>query len=281
MKRLLFSLVVMAWAATGHTQITVPQPSPGASFEQVVGLTNVAVAYSRPGMRGREIFGELVPYGEIWRTGANNNTTISFDTPVQIDGQALPAGKYALYTIPGEDQWEVIFYEATNNWGVPQEWDEDKVALKASASVEELEEEVETFTISLGNLSSDSADLEFLWEDTRVVLPVQVPTEEMAMASIEKALSGPSAADYFAAASYFHDEKKDLKKAYEWITKAVENGSPEAYWVLRRKALIEADMGMTREAIETAKQSLAAAKKAGNQDYVRINEASIAAWSQE
>ena len=142
MKRLLFSLVVMAWAATGHTQITVPQPSPGASFEQVVGLTNVAVAYSRPGMRGREIFGELVPYGEIWRTGANNNTTISFDTPVQIDGQALPAGKYALYTIPGEDQWEVIFYEATNNWGVPQEWDEEKVALKASASVEELEEEV-------------------------------------------------------------------------------------------------------------------------------------------
>ena len=138
MKKILLLFCVLAISYGVQGQITVPQPSPAASFEQVVGLTNVAVDYSRPGMRGREIFGGLVPYNEIWRTGANSNTTISFDTPVMFDGEELPAGKYAIYTIPGEQQWEVIFYETTNNWGLPQDWDEEKVALRTTAQVENL-----------------------------------------------------------------------------------------------------------------------------------------------
>ena len=267
---------LLSYAVSG--QIQVPQPSPTSSVEQQVGLSNVKYTYSRPGMRGREIFGGLVPYNETWRTGANNNTTISFDTGVNIGGKELPEGTYAIYTVPKQNEWEVIFYEDTNNWGLPEQWDESKVALRATAQVQEMPMEMETFTILLDNLKNDSADLNFIWENTVAILPLEVPTDETAMASIERAMNGPSAGDYFSAATYYHDEKKDLKKAHEWITKAVEMGNPDAFWVLRRKSLIEADLGLKKEAIETAKKSLAAAEKAGNKDYVKMNKNSLKEW---
>jgi hypothetical protein len=259
-------------------QIQTPAPSPSASLEQQVGLTKVTIKYSRPGMKGREIFGGLVPYGEKWRTGANSNTTISFDTKVSIDGKDLQKGTYAIYTIPQKDNWEVIFYEDSNNWGLPQEWDETKVALKATAPVQKWPFTIENFTIVLDELKNDSARLIFSWDDISANLKIEVPTDEMAMSSIERVMNGPTAGDYFAAATYYHDEKKDLKQAYEWIRKAVEMGDPNAYWVLRRKALIEADLGKKAEAIATAKKSLAAAEKAGNQDYVKMNRESIQEW---
>lgn len=260
-----------------NAQIEVPQPSPAASIEQQVGLTNVEINYSRPGVKGRTIFGDLVPYNKRWRTGANNNTTISFDTPVRVGGKELPEGTYAIYTVPGENEWEVIFYKDNNNWGLPQQWDENKVALRATAGVEKLPSNMETFTILVDNIKDDAATLNFLWENTDASLDFEVPSREMAMANIERVMSGPSAGDYFAAATYYHDQKKDLKKAYEWINKAVSMGEP-AFWLLRRKALIEADMGMKKEAIATAKQSLAAAEKAGNQDYVKLNRDSLREW---
>lgn len=259
-------------------QIQVPQPSPLSKMEQVVGLTNVSLEYSRPGMRGRSIFGELVPFGEKWRTGANSNTTISFDTKVTIEGKELPAGTYAIYTVPGEKEWEVIFYEDTSNWGLPEKWDEGKVALKATAEVFELPFDMETFTIGIDELQHDSAELGFIWENTAALLRFQVPTDEKAMASIDRVMNGPAAGDYFGAATYYHEQKKDLQKAYEWIQKAVDLGDPEAFWVLRRKSLIEADLGKKDEAIKTAKKSLAAAEKAGNKDYVKMNQDSIKEW---
>lgn len=259
-------------------QVQVPQPSPFSKVEQEVGLTNVTLEYSRPGMRGRTIFGDLVPYGQRWRTGANSNTIITFDSEVIIDGKELPAGSYAIYSVPGEKEWEVIFYTDTNNWGLPAEWDEAKVALKARAEVFELPFDMETFTIAIDELQNDSAELGFIWENTAALLRFEVPTDKKAMASIERIMNGPGAADYFGAATYYHEQKKDLKKAYEWIQKAVELGNPEAFWVLRRKALIEADMGKKEDAIKTARQSMAAAEKAGNQDYVKMNRESIAEW---
>lgn len=259
-------------------QIQVPQPSPFSKLEQVVGLTNVTLEYSRPGMRGRTIFGGLVPYGEKWRTGANSNTTISFDTKVSIDGKELPAGTYAIYTIPGEQEWEVIFYKDASNWGLPEEWDESKVALKTTAELFELPFDMETFTISIDEIQNDAATLNFIWDNTVAMLPFQVPTDETTMASIERVMNGPAAGDYYAAASYFHDQEKDLQKAYEWIQKAVEMGDPSAFWVMRRKSLIEADLGKKEEAIKSAKASLAAAEKAGNKDYVKLNQDSIKEW---
>lgn len=267
---------LLTFSVTG--QIKTPAPSPAGKIEQQVGLTNFTISYSRPGMKGRTIFGNLVPYGETWRTGANANTTISFDTKITINGKELEKGTYAIYSVPNKDSWDIIFYQDTNNWGVPQNWDENKVALKANAEVNTLPFEVETFTIMFGDLKNDSAVLSFIWGSTDVSLKMEVPTDEMAQSSIERVMNGPSAGDYFAAASYYHDEKKDLNKAYEWIKKAVELGDPNAYWVLRRKALIEADLGKKTEAIATAKKSLAAAEKAGNKDYVKMNKESLEEW---
>ncbi|MHA6280975.1 DUF2911 domain-containing protein [Salinimicrobium sp. CAU 1759] len=278
MKKALFILFTGLLSGFATAQIQVPQPSPSAKIEQQVGLTNVVVKYSRPGMKDREIFGDLVPYGEKWRTGANNNTTISFDTDVSIDGKELKEGAYAIYTVPGEDNWEVIFYKDSNNWGLPQQWDESKVALKATANVQEMPMEMETFTILIDELQNDSAALNFIWENTVATLPINVPTDERAMASIQKVMNGPSANDYFAAATYYHDEKKDLNKAYEWINKAVDMAGEDAFWIIRRKALIEADMGKKKEAIATAKRSLASAEKAGNKDYVKMNKESLKEW---
>lgn len=278
MKKITLFLFVGLISSFVNAQIQVPQPSPSAKIEQEVGLTNVTVEYSRPGMRGRTIFGDLVPYGEKWRTGANNNTKISFDTNVVIDGKELKAGTYAIYSIPKENEWEVLFYEDSNNWGLPQDWQDSKVALRATAPVQEMPMTMQTFTILIDELQNDSAVLNFIWENTIATLPFEVPTDERAMASIERVMNGPSAGDYFAAATYFHDEKKDLNKAYEWIKKAVEIGGEDAYWVVRRKALIEADMGKKEEAIATAKKSLAAAEKAGNKDYVKLNQNSLKEW---
>ncbi len=231
-------------------------------------------------MRGRSIYGDLVPFDRVWRTGANANTTVSFSDPVKIGEKNIPAGTYALYTKPGESQWEVYFYTDTNNGGLPQEWDDSKVAASITVPVAEMPMPVETFTITIDDLTNDGAVLGLIWENTYVGVPFSVPTAEKALASIERVMNGPSANDYFAAASYYHDSGKDLEKARAWIEKAAEQ-MPEAYWVWRRKSLILADAGDKAGAIEAAKKSLAEAKRAGNQDYVKLNEDSLAEWGAE
>lgn len=277
MKRLQLLFLVLTTAVMS-AQVQTPQPSPFGKIEQKVGLTDVSIEYSRPGMKGRTIFGDLVPYDKIWRTGANANTTISFSDDVTIEGNTLKEGQYAIYTIPNEESWQVIFYKSTDNWGVPQEWDESKVALKATADLEELPFEVETFTIFVNNLTNDSGVLEFIWANKVASLSFQVPTEKKTLASIDRIMNGPTANDYFSAAAYYHESGKDMDKAYMWINKAAEMAGEDAYWVLRRKSLIEAEMGKTKDAIATAKKSLASAKKNNNPDYVKLNEDSLKEW---
>ena len=277
MKKTILLLFVAVMSLPSYAQIKTPQPSPFGKMEQTVGLTDVKIEYSRPNMRGRTIFGDLVPYGETWRTGANANTTISFSDDVTIDGKSLKKGTYALYTVPNKDSWDVIFYSDSNNWGTPEKWDDSKVALKTTAKVSELPFKMETFTIILNDVMSDSVLLEFAWETTLASLTINVPTEATTMASIEKVMNGPGPGDYFAAASYYHDAGKDLKKAHEWIVKATEN-EQDAYWMWRRRSLIEADLGMKQEAIASAKKSLAAAQKANNKDYVKMNQDSLKEW---
>jgi len=259
-------------------QIQTPQPSPFSKVEQKIGLTDVSIEYSRPGMRDREIFGNLVPYGKVWRTGANENTKITFSDDVKIAGKELKKGTYALYTIPNKDSWEILFYSDSNNWGTPEKWDDNKVALKATAEVHQMPMKMESFTILIDELKNSSAALNFIWENTIVTLPFEVPTDAKALASIEKVMNGPSADDYFSAATYYHETGKDLKKALEWVNKAVEMQGDDAFWILRRKSLIEADLGMKKEAIASAKRSLASAEKAGNADYVKMNKDSLKEW---
>ncbi|MFZ2432052.1 MAG: DUF2911 domain-containing protein [Lutibacter sp.] len=279
-KNLFMLLAVVGITSTINAQIKTPQPSPASKMEQVVGLTDVTVEYSRPAMKGRTIFGDLVPYGEVWRTGANANTKITFSDDVTIDGKELKKGTYAIYTIPNATSWEVIFYNDATNWGNPAKWDESKVALKITSAVQTLPMKIESFTIMLNNIINDSAELGILWENSYVGVKFEVPTDKTAMKSIETALAGPTKNDYFQAATYYHTTGKDLKQALEWIKKAVEGNEP-AYWILRRMSLIQADLGDKAGAIATAKKSLAAAEKAGNADYVKMNKESIAEWTKK
>jgi len=271
-------VLVVGISSTINAQIKTPQPSPASKLEQVVGLTDVTIEYSRPAMRGRTIFGDLVPFGTTWRTGANANTKITFSDNVTIDGQELKKGTYAIYTIPAETSWEVLFYSDSNNWGTPKKWDDSKVVAKTTAKVEAMPMSIESFTITLDDLQTGSAVLGFLWENAYVGVKFEVPTDKITSKSIETVMAGPSGNDYFQAATYYQNEGKDLNQALAWMKLATEGDEPP-FWYLRRMSLIQAELGDKKGAITTAKQSLAGAEKAGNADYVKMNNESIAEWS--
>ena len=223
--------------------------------------------------------GDLVPYGAIWRAGANANTTVTFNDPIMIEGQALAAGKYAIFVKPQPKEWEVYFYTKTNNNGLPQKWDSESVALTVKAKVTSLQETIESFTIALEDLNAKGATLNFKWENTKASLDLKVPTDEKAMESIVKTIKGsPSARDFYLAAIYFKDTGRDLKQAKKWIAKAISMDA-DRYWMYRQQSLILNGLGETSKAVEAAKISLELAKKAGNQDYVRLNTKAIKEWS--
>lgn len=281
MRKIVFVLAMMLANYFTEAQIKTPAPSPKASLSQMVGLTEVEVHYSRPSAKGRTIFGDLVPFGKLWRTGANENSTISFSEDVTINGKVLPKGKYALFTIPKADTWEIIFYSVTDNWGTPEIWDESKVALKSNAPSELTDRNVESFTISINNLDLNFALLELSWEKTYVALKFEVPTQKMALANIEKALAGPTAGDYFSSAQYLFQSNLDINKALVYVNKALDMKQEKPFWYLRLKSLIQAKTGDKKGAIETAKLSLSAAELAKNQDYVKMNKESIEEWSKK
>lgn len=281
MKKIMLTAVFAFATLAMQAQVKTPQASPSTKIEQVVGLTDVDIDYSRPSTKGRTVFGELVPYGKLWRTGANANTTITFSEDVTIDGKTLKKGKYALYTLPKADSWDVIFYADTDNWGLPENWDDAKVALRTTVKPETLNRKVETFTIGVNSVDNDSAFLELSWEKTIVAVKFEVPTQKTAMKSIEKTLAGPSSSDFFSSANYFYQSNGDLNKALTWVNKAVEMEKEAPFWYLRLKSLIQAKKGDKAGAVETAKLSLAAAEKAKNMDYVKMNKDSIAEWSKK
>jgi len=272
----LFTILICGFS---FGQIQTPQPSPFSKIEQVVGLTDVTINYSRPALRNRVIMGELVPYGEMWRAGANANTTIEFSDAVVLGGQKLEAGKYAIFIRPGVSMWEVFFYTKTDNGGLPGEWDPKAVAAVAEIPTTTLENPVESFTISIDDLDQNGAQLNFRWEKTQASLKLEVPTDSKTMASIEKTMQGePKAQDYYSAAIYYRETGRDLKKAKDWISKAIEMDSGK-YWMYRQQALILHALNENEAAIAASQTSLKLAIEAGNQDYVRLNEKAIEEWS--
>lgn len=284
MKKIVITGALLLTFMLGSAQIRTPQLSPKAVIEQAVGLTDVKIEYSRPSAKGRAVYGELVPFGRMWRTGANANTTVTFSTDVVIGGKTVPAGKYALFTQPKADSWDIILYTDTNNWGLPEKWDDSKVAVKTSVKPEFLSRNVETLTIGMNNLDSDYGYLEIAWEKTMAAVKVELPTKQAALKSIETVMAGPSSGDLFAAAQYYYQSGSDLNKALTWMNSAIDKtpqGQDVPFYYLRQKALIQAKMGDKKGAVETAKQSLAAAEKANNADYVKMNKDSIQEWSRK
>ncbi|HLV15281.1 MAG TPA: DUF2911 domain-containing protein [Xanthomarina sp.] len=279
MKKILLFMAVGALSFQMNSQVTTPQSSPLSKVEQKVGLTDFTLEYSRPGVKGRTVFGDLVPFDKVWRTGANKNSIITFTDNVTIMGQLLKAGSYAVYAKPGKEVWEVMFYTETGNWGLPEKWDDSKVAARVNAQVHQMPFNVENFTMDINQISNSGATLEIIWEKTYVGVPFTVPTDDKVLASINDALNGtPKASDYYAAAVYYSEEGKDLKQAKEWMDKAMTMMDEPMFYQLRQQSLIYAKTGDIKGAIKIAKKSLEASKAAGNDDYVKMNMDSLKEW---
>ena len=260
-------------------KITTPQPSPLGMVSQRVGLTDVAIEYSRPGVKGRTILGDLVAFGKTWRTGANSNTKVTFSSDVTIDGQTLKAGSYGLYSVPNKDSWEVMFYTESDKNGVPGDWDDSKVAAKTTVNVQAFPINVETLTISINDVTSTTAVLGILWEKTYVAVTFEVPTDEMVSATIDAVMAAtPKAGDYYNAAIYYNQQDIDIKRANEWMEKAMSMTEKPAFWQLRQQSLIYAKMGDSEKAIAVAEKSLELSKEAGNEAYIKMNTESLSEW---
>jgi len=279
MKKLIFSLLLtVAFSFGALAQIQTPAASPEQTLTQSVGLSSVTVQYSRPAMRGRAIFGDLVPMDKLWRTGANKNTLVTFESDATVGGSPLKAGTYALYTVPSKDEWTVYFYTDTENWGLPKPWDENKIAAVYKVKAQSLDSSVESFTITIDKVADSGAHLTISWENTSVAIPFGFDTESAVMQTIERTMNGPAAGDYYQAAVYYLNADKDINKAKIWIDKAIAMSEP-AYWYYRQKALIYAKSGDKKGAIAAAERSMELAQAAGSQDYVAMNKKSLAEWT--
>lgn len=277
-------LVATALAQSGKApqapKVNFPALSPSSTVTQKVGLGEVTIEYSRPSVKGRKIFGGLEPYGAVWRTGANSATKITFSTPVKVEGRELAAGVYALYSIPGQSEWSVIFNKATGEWGAytyKQENDVLRVKVKPVA----LAQTVETFTIDINDTKADSATLNLLWEKTRVPVKLQFDVVPAVVAQIDAAMASGapiSRGVYFASAQFYYENGLDLNKAKTWIEKATEGDSP-TFFMLHWKGKILAKLGDKAGAKAAAEQSIAVAEKQGGpvaDEYKRLNNTLLA-----
>lgn len=271
---LIVALAILTFAV--EAQVQTPQPSPAGSVSTTVGLTDVKIDYFRPRVKGRKIFttdaSALVPYGAIWRTGANNGTKITFSDDVKVEGIAVPKGEYLILTWPGATEWTVSIYKDVNLGGDVDHYDASKDAAKFKVKPEKLAEKVETLTFNIGDISDDSktAKVQLAWENTSVKFTIASDYDAKVMKSIE-ASTKVNPNNYFQAAVYYLENGKDLKQAKEWITKAAE-ANPSAFWVLHQKAKIEKALGDKAAATASANASLKAAKDANNRDYQMMNE---------
>ena len=280
MKRI-FTLFVFLSFNMIIAQLEIPAASPKSTVFQTVGLTEISVEYSRPSMKNRNIFGSLVPYDKIWRTGADESTKISFSDDVLINSTTVKAGTYSLYTIPNKNFWDIIFYAETDVWGVPRNWDENKVVLKTRVDAYNLTEPIktETLQISFDYLSNDAAVMAILWDNTYVPVRITVPTTKNVMLKISEVLNNnPTFSDYYKAAVFMNDQKIDAKKALEYMELAMDSNENPRFWQLRQYSLILAENKLLKKAISVAKKSLKMAEKAGNENYIKMNKVSIQNW---
>ena len=283
MRAIIYTLLLFT-VNLSFSQINTPRVSPASEVEQMVGLTEIEIEYSRPSMRGREVFGNLIPFGKVWRTGADNSTKISFDTDVIISGKTIQSGTYSIFSIPNKESWEIIFYSDVELWGVPRDWSENKIVFSSMFDVKKLKKSntVETFTISFNDLTNNDVNMSISWENTLVDIKIEVPTRSMVESDINKVLSdNPKSSDYYAAAVFYRQENINLDKALEWMNKAIEMNESPRFWQYRQQSLIMAANNKFADAVDAAEKSLNLAIEADNQDYIKMNRESIAEWSKK
>jgi Protein of unknown function (DUF2911) len=270
---LLLAMTAALYGSALAQNLRLPQPSTPQTVKQDFGLSNIELSYSRPNVKGRKIFGDLVPFGKVWRTGANQATTLTFGDPVTIGGTTIPAGKYGLLTIPDANEWTVIIthqLDVTN--AAAYKPDQDVVRLKVTP--QQLGFSLETFTIVFGDVNASTLNLQLLWDNTMVQVPISTDIDTRIMGQIDNAMNKDNH-PYYTAAFYYLENGKDLNNALEWFDKAIAQ-DPTAYYAVYQKARCLAKMGKKQDAISTAKKSIELSKTANNNDYVVLNEKLIA-----
>ena len=274
MKKYISIICLVLLSGFGYAQIKTPPASPTFELKGTVGFAEVKVVYSRPSANGRVVAGNLIPYNEVWRTGANASTKISFSEEVKLDGHAVPAGEYALYTIFAEDVATIILSRNLSWWGAIG-YDPTQDFLRFEVPVKHPSSHYETFTISFSDFTRNSANLNLKWEHTKAMFKIESDVDARVMADIKKQLidtGTASARTYYDGAAYYYDTERDSKLALDWITKAIAGSEKEQYWMWHLKAKLETRLKMKPEATASAKKSAELAKVAGNLDYVKLNE---------
>ena len=267
MQKLFILLSIFLTFPALNAQLKSPVASPRANLSQNIGLVNISVDYSRPSKKGRTIFGNLVPYNKIWRTGANQATTFSVSDDIKINNQLVPKGEYHIYSVPREKRLDLIIYNKTDNWGSLKEFDESLIVARVVSEFIELPFSVETFEISFDNISNNGSTINIIWDNKLAIYYLDALTKEKMITNIESVLlKNPKPSDFQKAAVYYYEEGLDKEKAFKWINKAFESYKDPKYWQLRVKALIYNYYGMEKEALKIAKEGLKQAKKSGAPD---------------
>ncbi|MFA4868112.1 MAG: DUF2911 domain-containing protein [Pedobacter sp.] len=268
-KTMLFLALAVVLSIDVQAQgLKMPQASTNQTISQNFALGKITLNYSRPNVKGRKIFGAMEPYGSVWRTGANSATVITFSEAVKIEGKDLPAGEYGLFTIPGKDEWTVIFNKGAKQWG-SYEYKASDDALRIKVKAIKLNEKVETFTIQFADVLATTAKLQLMWENTLVNVQLSSDIDATVMASIDEAMKGEKK-PYFQAAQYYFTNGKDLKKALEWVN-AAEAADGKAPWIKLWKGRIQMKMGDKAGAAKTATDGLKLATELKNQEYIRLH----------
>ena len=274
LRKILFSAAVFAFMHSTEAQpLKTPASSPTQTVKQDFGLSSIELSYSRPGIKGRKIFGDLVPFDKVWRTGANNATTLTFGEDITIGDKKIKAGKYGLLAIPGEKEWTLIISKSTSTTS-PADYKEEEDVVRVNAKAMTLKEKAETFTIQFANIKPNTCELLLMWENTIVALPISVDVETNVLKQIDQSMNKDNK-PYFGAAMYYMDNGKDLKQALAWFDKAVEL-QPTAFWMHHQRANCLAKLGQKADAKLSAEKSMSLAKEAKNDDYVRLNEKLLA-----
>lgn len=269
MKQLILTIcAAFIITAAGAQTLKTPAPSPTQTIKQDFGLSAVELSYSRPSMKGRKIFGDLVPFGSVWRTGANSATTLTFGDDVMINGKKIPAGKYGFLTIPGKDNWTLIITKQLDVTS-PAAYKQENDVVRMEVKPETINYKIENLTLQFANVKDNSLNLELMWDNTYVALPISTDVESKVMAQIDQ-LFNKDNRPYYNAAMYYMQNGKDLNQALAWFDKAAA-AQPDAYWIHHQRANCLAKLGKKKEAREAAEKSMALAKTAKNEDYVKLN----------
>ena len=272
-KIILSGLAVATLFATNAQTIKTPAASPTQTIKQDFGIGTIELSYSRPGIKGRKIYTDLAPAGKVWRTGANQATTLTFSDEVSIGGTKVAAGKYGLLSIPDKTEWILILtkqLDVTNPAAYKQENDIVRVKAKPTS----LATPIETFTMQFANVKPSSTDLQLMWDHVAVSLPITSDIDKKVMNQIDDIMNKDNRPSY-QAGLYYLESAKDVKQALTWLDKAVQQ-QPEAFWIHHQRANALVKLGRKDEAKQSAQKSMELAKKQNNADYVSLNEKLIA-----